>query len=162
MKRIAVGCTRDRGFTLVEMMLTIAMIGLVISILYTFYLGSLLNFQRSTNYLEHQQSARIALDKMLRELRYANMIQIADNNREIRFKIHGENRTLRFRRSGSDLIFDSYPTGSINYFHTKVALGINDLQFSLKDDGTVAITVCFGEGAESFRLSGAVLPKNIP
>jgi prepilin-type N-terminal cleavage/methylation domain-containing protein len=151
----------ENGLTLIELVVTLAMIGFVILALYTFYFSGLKSWHRGIDQMEHQQNARIAMDKMIRELRYASEVAVFDYNREIRFKTPGESRTLRFRLAGQELVFDSYPTGHFNYYHTKVALCIDDLYFSVDQDDLVTISISAGNGSGTVTLNSAVRPRNI-
>lgn len=152
----------EKGLSLVELLVTLAIISFIIMAVYTFYLAGLKGWQRSLDQIESQQSARIAMDKIIRELLYAYELSLHDNDREIRFKIKGDSRTLRFRREGQELIFDSYPTWQSNYMHTKVALGISSLHFSIEEDNLVTVTLVAINGSNPVNLISSVRPRNIP
>lgn len=151
----------EKGLSLIELVVTLAIISFIIMAIYTFYLAGLKGWQRSQDQIESQQSARIAMDKINRELRYAYEISLHDHNREIRFKIKRDSRTLRFRLEGEELIFDSYPKGQFNYMHTKVALGISSLHFSIAGDNLVTVTIVAVNGSNPFNLKTSVRPRNI-
>jgi len=151
----------SRGLTLIELLVTLAMIGFIIAALYTFYLAGLRGWQRGTDRMEAQQSARIAMDRIIYEVRFACDVSIHDQGREMRFRVIGDSRTLRFRLVGEELVFESYPTGSWNYFHTKVALGINDLHFAADENRLLTITLSAGPESGETRLSSSVRPRNL-
>jgi len=154
---------RENGLTLIELLVTMAIMGFVITAIYSFYLSGLSSWQRSSDHLDHSQNARIAMDKIIKELRYASEAAVFDQGREIRFKApHDPNRTLRFRLVGSELVFDSYPTGSLYYFNNKIALDITGLQFSLKGNDLVLIIIETGNDRKATRLSGSVYLRNYP
>ena len=150
-----------RGLTLVELLVTLAMIGFIIAALYTFYLAGLRGWQRASCRMEAQQSARIAMDRIINEVRFASEISIHDQGRELRFRVIGDSRTMRFRLIGEELVFESYPTGSWNYFHTKVALGITELQFAADEDYLLTITLRAGPEGGQVALSSSVRPRNL-
>ena len=152
----------EKGLSLIELLVTLAIISFIITTIYTFYLAGLQGWQRSLDQIESQQSARIAMDKIIRELRYAYEVSLDEQNQEVRFKIKGDSRTLRFRREGQELIFDSYPTGHFNYMHTKVALGIKDLYFKIEGDNLVTVTLTAANGTNAITLTSCVRPRNIP
>ena len=152
----------NKGLTLIELLVTLTIISFVLASIYTFYLAGLRGWHRSIDQIEAQQSARIAMDKIIRELRFAHEISLHDQSREIRFKITGDSRTLRFRREGPELIYDSFPTGTSNYMHTKVALGISDLRFSVDHNNLVTVTITAHGETGASTLQSSVRPRNLP
>jgi len=161
---------KETGFTLIELLITLSMIGIVITTVYSFYLVGLSGWQRSLDQAEYQQSARIAMDKIVRELTYAKEISLHQQGREIRFKVYGDSRTLRFRLAGPQLVYDVYPTTSPIYYHNVVALHITDLSFSINYDQLITVMIGAGpfdpkSGAAqgtAYQLISAVYPRNLP
>ncbi len=152
----------NKGLTLIELLVTLTIISFLIMSIYTFYLAGLRGWNRSLDHIESQQSARIATDKIIRELRYAYEADLHDQNREIRFKVKGDTRTLRFRLVGEELVYDSYPPGHTNYMHTKVALGISDLYFSIDQNNLVTVTISAEGEKSAVTLKSSVRPRNLP
>jgi prepilin-type N-terminal cleavage/methylation domain-containing protein len=159
----------EKGFTLIELLVTLSIVGFVIAAVYSFYLSGLQGWQRSIDQVEYQQSARIALDKIVRELSGAREVSLHDNNKEIRFRVPGDSRILRFRLVGPQLVFDSYPTTQF-YYHTVVALNITELQFELTGERLVKVRIGAGfidsGGSDTSRtvvfMNSAVCPRNLP
>lgn len=153
----------EKGLTIIELLVTFAIMGFIIAAIYSFYFAGLNSWQRSVDRIDYSQNARIAMDKMIRELRYASEITIHDHGREIRFKApHDSKRTLRFRLVGRELVFDSFPTGSTYYFNNKIALEIIELYFLIDQSGLVRIKISSGNDSSTVLLSGAVYPRNFP
>ncbi len=161
---------KETGFTLIELLITLSMIGFVVTAVYSFYLAGLAGWQRSIDQAEYQQSARIAMDKIVRELTYAKEISLHQQGQEIRFKVYGDSRTLRFRLVGPQLVYDVYPTSSSIYYHNVVALNINELSFSINDDQLITVMIGAGpfdpkSGAGqgiACKIISAVYPRNLP
>lgn len=159
----------ERGFTLIELLVAFSIIGFVITAVYGFYLTGLLSWQRSIDQAEYQQSARIAMDKIVRELANAREVTLHHDGREIRFRIIGDSRLLRFRLVGAQLVFDSYPT-TIFYYHTVVALNITELRFEINQNRLITVHVGAGSFNQpdglapgpAYMLKSAVLPRNLP
>ncbi|MDW7740192.1 MAG: prepilin-type N-terminal cleavage/methylation domain-containing protein [Bacillota bacterium] len=150
---------KDKGFTLIELVITLGMISLIIAAAYSFYLTSLNSWQHSVDHMEYQQNARIALDKIIRELQYASEVQTRSGGRELRFKVPGDSRTFRFRLFRPQLIYDAYLT----QFYTVVALNITNLHFRITESGLVEIEIGAGEGTEDIvTLRSSVRPRNLP
>lgn len=153
----------EKGLTLVELLVALAIISLVLATLYSFYSAGLNSWNRAVSRVEAAQSARIALDRMIRELRYADQVWLTENEGEIRFTApHDPYRTLRFRLVGNELVYDSYPTGSPYYFNTKIALELQTIRFTAGPENLVLIEITAGDPAAPLRLSGAVYPRNQP
>jgi prepilin-type N-terminal cleavage/methylation domain-containing protein len=161
---------KETGFTLIELLITLSMIGFVITAVYTFYLAGLSGWQRALDQTEYQQSARIAIDKIVRELTYANEISLHKQGQELRFKKYGDSRTLRFRLVGPQLVFDVYPTTSSAYYHNVVALGITEMKFIVNDNRLIEVTIGAGtfnpqsgKAEETlYLLASSVYPRNLP
>ncbi len=154
--------TNNKGITLIELLVTLAIMGFIITSLYSFYLTGLRGWQRGTDQMEAQQSARIAMDKIIRELRYAEEIILDEDKKTVRFKVKDNIRTLRFRLVNNEIVFDACPGGEGSYFHTKVALGITDLRFDLGDNQLLKITIEAGAERSSIKLKSGVRPRNLP
>ncbi len=154
--------TNNKGVTLIELLVTLAIIGFVITALYSFYLTGLRGWQRGTDRMEAQQSARIAMDKIIREVRFAEEISLDEDKSTLRFKVEDNIRTLRFRLVNDEIVFDSCPDGEGSYFHTKIALGITDLKFNLEDSELLKITIEAGNEKSGIKLKSGVRPRNLP
>src|SRR5437764_3817610 len=63
--------SRGRGFTLIEMMITLTMVALVIGALATILLGTLRSKTGALNRIESSQAARTGLDLIARDVRCA-------------------------------------------------------------------------------------------
>ncbi len=155
--------TGEKGLTVIELLATLAITGFIIVAVYSFHLTGIKGWQRSVSRLDDNQSARIAMDKMIRELRYASSVSIYNQGSEIRFTApHDSYRTLRFRIVGSEIVYDSFPTGSSFYFNTKVAQNINNINFSLNENQLITILIETGQPGNTALLKGSVYPRNLP
>ncbi len=161
--RLHQSASPEKGFTMVELLITLAILGLIISAAYNFYLVGLKCWNNSTAKIEACQNARIALDTIIRELRYASSYSFHEEGSEIRFTApHDQYRTLRFRLVGRELVYDSYPTGSALYFHNKIALDINRINFLPGGRDLITIEIEAGSTSDPYKLAGAILPRNLP
>lgn len=70
----------DRGFTLVEIMVVMAMIGVVMGAVYSLYITNMRTAYTSDDTVEVQQNLRIAMDVITRDLRMAGMLVDYGNN----------------------------------------------------------------------------------
>ncbi len=155
------GVKNNIGLTIIELLVTLAIISFIIAAIYSFYLAGLRGWQRGTDQMEAQQSARIAIDKIVGEVLYAHELTVAEDGKTVRFKIPDSIRTLRFRLINDELVFDSCPDGEGSYFHTKIALGITDLTFSLDDNRLLTVSLNAGTDNNNFKLTSSVRPRNL-
>ncbi len=161
---------KEAGFTLIELIITLCVIGFVVTAVYSFYLAGLAGWQRAIDHAEYQQSARIAMDKIVRELTFAKAVSLHKQGQELRFQKHGDSRTLRFRLVGPQLVFDVYPTSSASYYHNVVALGITEMNFIIHNNRLIEITIGAGTFNPQngkvletvYRLTSSVCPRNLP
>lgn len=152
----------SHGFTLIELLITLTIVGFILTTIYTFYLTGLNSWQRGSASMEAQQSARIAMNSIIAELRYAHLISLHGDNNEVRFKINPDVRTRRFRLVGEELVYESFPPGTFNYFHNKVALGITELEFELDNNNLLTVTLTAESESCQISLTDSIRPRNVP
>ena len=68
---IAVGLKGSRGFTLAELLVATALVGLVMAGVFSLLISGNQSYMRGTNQMEAQQSARVAMARLIQELREA-------------------------------------------------------------------------------------------
>ncbi len=153
----------ERGLTLVELLVTFAMLGFVIAALYTFYLAGISSWNRTGIHLEHQQTARIALDQIIGELRYASEVEIRSGNEEMiyfRKTIDDRLRLHRFRLKGNQLVFERRTESDNHHSYNVVALGLSELIFTIDDNGLVSIYLKVSDEDRGVGATGSVYPLN--
>ncbi|OLB39232.1 MAG: hypothetical protein AUI04_12495 [Candidatus Rokubacteria bacterium 13_2_20CM_2_64_8] len=64
----------QRGFTLTELIVALAVLGMILGGVYTLQQQSLYSYMMGSAKVEAQQNARVALDLMVRELRSATSV----------------------------------------------------------------------------------------
>ncbi len=144
------------GFTLIETLAALAICSLVVAALLSFYLNGVSAWRRGTDCMENQQSARIALERMTRDLRYARLICI-EGPEKVSYRLPHDPLTYSYRRQGEELVHESR-NGIVA--HTKIALGITALTIQ-EEDGTVSITICSGGETAPFTLHSSIWPRNV-
>jgi prepilin-type N-terminal cleavage/methylation domain-containing protein len=91
----------QRGFTLTELLVALAMLGLVLTGVYTLQQQGLYSYMIGSAKVEAQQNARIALDLMIRELRSATSVT-ATAAGDLTF-VDQNGVTLRYNLNGTNL-----------------------------------------------------------
>ncbi|ACV63482.1 hypothetical protein Dtox_2703 [Desulfofarcimen acetoxidans DSM 771] len=75
------GIYKSRGFTLIEIMLAVAMAGIIFTSIFNIYIRGVLFWHQRQDRNEVSESMRIAMDRLSRELRQASKVHaITDNN----------------------------------------------------------------------------------
>ncbi|MFO8192711.1 MAG: type II secretion system protein [Bacillota bacterium] len=96
----------DRGITLVELMVTLALLGIVLALGYLYFGFGVQAFQRGERQSIAQQAVRLTSDFITGEMRFANQIEInpAGGISETGYRyIYLENDSIYFRdETGSD------------------------------------------------------------
>ena len=152
----------EQGFTVIELLVALSILTLVLAAAFSLFSAGLKSSNSAFAKTEACQNARFALDAMVKELLYADSYSVHRGGAEIRFTVpHDQFRTRRFRLENGELIFDAYPTGCLMYFHNKIALGLNRLNFSPGAGGLILIELETGPLQNPFKLKGAVLPRNL-
>ena len=68
-----------KGFSLIEMMVVVVILGLVVLALVTFFTGGTISWVAGQSQLKAQREARQAIDRMVREIREGNSIESGSN-----------------------------------------------------------------------------------
>jgi len=89
---------RQGGFTFVEMVLALAVGTLLLVVAYQFLLASQQFYRIGGDKVEYAQNGRVAMDKMVRELRQAEVVVTTFPSQEIEFKDGHTPGTKRYIR----------------------------------------------------------------
>jgi len=180
------GLNKEPGMTIIEILITLSMLGFVIAAIYSFYLSGLSGWNRGTEQMEYQQTARIAMDKMIREIRFAYRVKFTDQGRcsiehcstfernrsydLICFRAKkdpsdSKPTLFRFRldrKGGKGQLFFDQRTDNNNHYATNVvALNITSLEFLVDNDDLLHITISAGKNNKEVTLTGSVRPRNL-
>lgn len=71
---------KQKGFSLIEMMVVVVILGLIVLGLVTFFTGGVKSWVAGQSQLEAQRNARQAMDIMVREIREGDSIAASDSN----------------------------------------------------------------------------------
>ena len=156
---------QEAGLTIIELLATLAILGMIIAALYSFYLSGLHSWNRSIDRMEDQQSARIAIDKIIKEVRYAHAVEIRYNDPTMIYYsiyINGISTLHRFRSAGGQLLLERRRSNDTHYSYNVIALGVSALFFELDTNDTLHITIRVGDNPGSSTLTGSVRPLNLP
>ena len=83
---------RQKGFSLIEMMVVVVILGLIVLGLVTFFTGGAKSWVAGQSQLTAQRNARQAMDIMVREIREASdIIDTSTSSKEINFNTPGSN-----------------------------------------------------------------------
>jgi len=103
----------EHGFTLTELLVSMAMLGMILAGVYTLQQQGLYSYQMGAAKVEAQQNARGALDLMIRELRSATTVTavaasdvsfVDQNGTAVRYNLTGTNLQRTFNAVADVLI----------------------------------------------------------
>ncbi|MBZ4665944.1 type II secretion system protein [Mahella sp.] len=141
--------TEDRGFTLVEVVISVAIMAIVIDTAYMLLLGGRISFERVSAYADVEQNVRFAMGDIMRALRASDESQITVDDSEDCITA-GE---ATFYRDGSSLYetIDRVPNEMAYYIKS----------FDVEQTGnTINIVICGDDGkGHSFSMSGSYTMK---
>ncbi len=164
----------QQGFSLVEMLIAFTVIGFIITAVFTFYFAGLSGYNRGSQKMEYQQTARIAMDYMVRELKYAHLIKYDVHNGSypvgekidiIYFRKYVKGTSIRycFRLNNGQLLVDRRRDFNNSIRATNViAMNISKLEFFIDENEMITINLEAGEGPGFVKLKAAVRPRNLP
>jgi len=124
---------KNTGATLIELMVVVTILSLVILGLVTFFGGGIRSWISGQNQLQAQREARMALDRIVKEVREANNVVEGDNSYEkgieVSFpaKFNRENLIYDFdednrviKRNDANILIGNIPSGGfmITYYDT--------------------------------------------
>jgi len=118
----------ERGFTLAELLVATAVIGLIMAGIFVLQVSGQRAYLFGSNRVETQQNARVALDVITRELRSASSITSLTSATDITFVWKDEleaAHTIRYALAGTTLnrTFDGTTTPLIGGVKTQSGLG---------------------------------------
>jgi len=100
----------QRGFSLIEMMVVVAILGLIVLGLVTFFTGGTKSWVAGQSQLEAQRNARQAMDRMVREIREGNSIASGSNTSiTINYLASFGKSPVTYRLSGTTISRDGNP-----------------------------------------------------
>jgi prepilin-type N-terminal cleavage/methylation domain-containing protein len=155
----------DGGFSLVEVLMALAILGLAIAAIFGYFFAGTRAWQKGVERMDHQQNGRIAMDKIAAELRYASFVDVSPDGQELRYVLINDDTVYLFKRvglDGDDLVLVQLDPYGSEVAHTKIALGITALLFSVDLNRNVQITLTAGSGPDSATLTTSFRPRNIP
>jgi len=97
---------QQRGFSLIEMMVVVVILGIIVLGLVTFFTGGAKSWVAGQSQLEAQRNARQAMDRMVREIREADYVENSSTSSSIDFHTPFDG-TISYSLSGSDLKRDN-------------------------------------------------------
>lgn len=153
----AVRKMREKGFTLVEMLVVLGLAGLALAALCTVYFGGERQWEAGSRLAELRQHARVASEEVANELMVAVETGITHGGTHLFYKKEtgGELREYRFYLQGNQLLH-GLPAGTA----VPVASYVQD--FGAEVTGAlVTFWLTVGEGDASVSVRSSVLPRNL-
>ncbi|NMD33779.1 MAG: prepilin-type N-terminal cleavage/methylation domain-containing protein [Firmicutes bacterium] len=154
----------EDGFSMVELLMGLAILGMVTAAIYGCFFSGVQGWQKGVERMDHQQNGRIAVDRIVRELRYASYVEPLSGGEELRFEFTGDDKIYYFKRVGpaaDDLVLiHRHPDNTVT--QTKIALKITALSFFVDEHNNVQINLASGTGPDRITIRSSFRPRNIP
>ena len=146
--------THRNGFTVIELLVALAVTGIMLIALFSFFSLGFQTFYSGRQRIDLQQNVRLAADFITREVRYANELEIVTPG-EIRFTLHGCSNQYRIKQKGDELVLLT------NDVENKIAYHIRELELSYCVQDHVLHYVIHGEeGFQRYSLRSSIHIKN--
>lgn len=169
------GLLKQDGFTLVELMVGITIMGILMAALFGLLIQSLKSWNANSHLTEVQQTARFAVDAIVKDAQYAKQIVITNENDITLIKLEGTTlHTLHYYLDTNDNILRcqtdkgvGQPVTGGNYF---IATNVQPSIFSSLAENskgevrTLGIDLTMQDGqnaAYTYQLSTAVTANNV-
>lgn len=114
------------GFTLVEVIVTLTLLSIIITLGYSIYIFGLKNYTTQSNNVNNQSNVRYALSSIIKEIRKADDVVISSNkitlNGSIEYKLDGT--TIM---KNSDEVVNGIQTLDVQQIDRKIIIRITSL-----------------------------------
>lgn len=150
----------DSGFTLVEVIVSLAIFSLIASVVLTLYLQGVISWRQQEQELDVQDNLRLAMDRIVREARQAQSIQIdkiGNPPYESPPVLVLDKKTLYYR-SGTNL-YRKWLSTSGNWATAPLASHIAGFSPSLNESVLSIILTGQTDGGRTINLSTMVQPR---
>jgi len=165
----------NKGFSLIEMMIVVAILGIIILGLVTFFTGGTKSWVAGQSQLKAQREARQAMDRMVKEIREARSINNSSTLSSISFNSpfngditynynSGDKKVYRQKSGNSSIVIDNVLVFEVTYWNSneiektpssesnEISKVHIDLQVDVDDDGNPDITLNTDVSLRNFGL----------
>jgi prepilin-type N-terminal cleavage/methylation domain-containing protein len=144
---------KRRGLSLIELLVSIGLMGIVILILFSIYLNSNKIFNKTTNQSSNQQDVRLVADYITREIRSAKIISINENDVK---KDNNKYYALTYKIDSNDnkkYLYKKSIDTSTGSTEIKIGNSLNALKFlPASKNGMVKMSITDDEENQSYNL----------
>lgn len=150
-----VGATSERGFTLAEILISVAIATFIFIAIYAVLNIANISWFTDMGMLDLQQEARRAMDGMTREIRQSSsgQVSITSGGEKVEFSIPEVSQSISYSMQNNQLVRE-HPAGT-----EKILAGdLTSLNFSLASN-TVTISLGLGKIVQKRNLSFSLAEK---
>jgi prepilin-type N-terminal cleavage/methylation domain-containing protein len=154
------------GFTLIEIIITMAILSIVATAIFSLFLYNTNVFQSSTAQSNAQSDARIAIDYITRETKYATdltIISVATSKIEILNKTLYNNKHYNYIYVDNGVINQVIYNNTTSQYTTKSilnSLSSNGTSFTKTDNSTLGIKIVGKDGTKTFTIASNIVLIN--
>lgn len=144
-------CSKIKGFTLVELLIVIGILSIVIAGAYNLFFFGNKTYKASSEQYDRQSIIRIAMDRIVKDVRYARDLELLDNsvkdeeweskldNKYSYVYISEDGKSIKYKKEGFDtpIVVAGNYDGDMEYTLSFKDLGNNNLQINIgvEDNG---------------------------
>lgn len=149
-----------RGVTLIELIIVIAILGVILMAMYSMFFLELNTFSWSNQQFNIQSDVRLASNVLTKEIRYATSMEIIPADDCVTEIASGTVNDYIYIKAGA-LNFAIYDSASGTH-KVRTYAGIYEAEstFTKVTDDTIKITLAGMEGTKVFKLSSDILLRN--
>ena len=136
----------QKGFSLIEMMVVVVILGIIVLGLVTFFTGGAKSWVAGQSQLEAQRNARQAMDRMVRQIREASDIKENSTSYKIIFRTPWVTNDLEYSWTGN--IWEPIYKGTVPLINN-----VQSLTFKYFDGSDGEITTLPITGADALKIS---------
>ncbi len=156
------GLNNSKGITLVELVVSLAILGIVLSVIFSLFIYGTKSFSIGTNQYDVQSEARLTTDALIEELRFATSLEILDVSL-INTPILQEDGFNYIYISGGDLYKVTYDAVADTHT-TMITQGNYDealSAFTYVNDSTLSLAIFSESNNQSYNVQTEVSLLNL-
>jgi prepilin-type N-terminal cleavage/methylation domain-containing protein len=174
-KKINLNKLNNRGFALIELIIVIALIALAFMGMYNLFSGGMKSWTTGSSQINAQQNIRMAMDKMIREIRHAGYgvksgekIPLKGSDQikfKVDFELDGTLKEIHYYLVGG-VLYKSINGSGIPVTNSEFSIKYLIFDYYIPDTNVELITITMEvdsdkDGKTDFTLKSEVKPRNL-
>lgn len=150
---------RNMGLTLIELILVLALIGLVIGGAFSLHIFSASTFNAGSDQYENQADIRLAIESLTKDARFAKKIKIIDYDKDNKPTLSPYQTLIYYDMDNKILVKESSVTEYVHYYNDGIG---QPLIFNKVSFNTVNYLIEGNYGSKYFNINSDLFLLNAP